>query len=863
MYICVKWHINVFDHVRVALMEENAYQRLREPELYHPQTPSLALNNISYYFDSSYIHEALDRNIKLKINKRAAKAMKDMFIPHSGRITVANRRRVAIVSAVWERTHSVYRNFAPYVKALQAFYDVTLIAIVAGKVDSLKRFEKMGFVDIIPCCAVPALGNETIADALQNIVDRDFSLILYTDIGMHPQTILLANQRLAPIQVMSYGHSVSTFGAEIDYFLGGEEVEDISLAKLNYLGERLLLLPGLGIVNIPPRSQRERYILNTKKQEKQRREIVVNCPWVAHKINFEHLLLLRKILKQTDKFVIFRFFAFQNAQWKSSLVKENIRLVIQGDSTNKTQTTHLRRSFDVEVIGRVPQSEYLNIIDQGDLTLDSHHWGSCNTAVDAFFMGTPIVLLEGKKWNNRIGPAIARRVGMNELIAQNASAFVSIAKKVINNDRYRTELRRRILNADVHSLLFSNGEEKWYPLAFYFLQETHLRAKMNTQQKRSHKLQALMKNPFRISDISRTWELNARRQRNMLFRMVKKLTHTYSKAVVIHRHDVYTIENAVILEGLISLLSNLNVSISQNVSIGATQKPTLDGIDSAAFLNHVIFFTLDMHTPHQQLLVNGLCKTLTHIQNSSQLVIIPIHCSSHQCMKTLRNFQCSHGTIFIMHDPLIFQTFEASAPKVILTPHLAFGRTPSHYKSIRNVHDIAFFSYNSSNVYQRLDKPLSICPLDAHIETTFAPFRYSTLSSCKIDEDKNIAFLNLSKLQTRFEDMEYGIHANLLIKIFERIAASARVIITDDIAVHALCLQMGIPHIILKTIHSEPILRYMNRWEKKKGKENIIGTGNHRLYNLYNVYTTLVSIASNWRDAIQIAEDFPGTVKVL
>jgi hypothetical protein len=42
---------------------------------------------------------------------------------------------------------------------------------------------------------------------------------------MHPVGVILANQRLAPLQIASYGHSSSSHGALIDFFIGGEQVE--------------------------------------------------------------------------------------------------------------------------------------------------------------------------------------------------------------------------------------------------------------------------------------------------------------------------------------------------------------------------------------------------------------------------------------------------------------------------------------------------------------------------------------------------------------------------------------------------------------------------------------------------------------
>ncbi len=48
---------------------------------------------------------------------------------------------------------------------------------------------------------------------------------LRLQVGMHPVDLIFSNLRLAPVQVTTYGHSSSTHGSAIDYFVGGEEVE--------------------------------------------------------------------------------------------------------------------------------------------------------------------------------------------------------------------------------------------------------------------------------------------------------------------------------------------------------------------------------------------------------------------------------------------------------------------------------------------------------------------------------------------------------------------------------------------------------------------------------------------------------------
>ena len=70
-----------------------------------------------------------------------------------------------------------------------------------------------------------SLNRPTMHDAVAWIRDQRFDAIFFPELGMHPVGVLLANQRLAPLQIASYGHSSSSHGAMIDFFVGGEEVE--------------------------------------------------------------------------------------------------------------------------------------------------------------------------------------------------------------------------------------------------------------------------------------------------------------------------------------------------------------------------------------------------------------------------------------------------------------------------------------------------------------------------------------------------------------------------------------------------------------------------------------------------------------
>ena len=83
------------------------------------------------------------------------------------------------------------------------------------------------------------------------LADNEFALVYFPDIGMTKFSICLANLRVAPIQVAGVGHSVSTFGADIDYYMSGADVETPDRPE-RFFSERLVLLPGCGSVNELP-----------------------------------------------------------------------------------------------------------------------------------------------------------------------------------------------------------------------------------------------------------------------------------------------------------------------------------------------------------------------------------------------------------------------------------------------------------------------------------------------------------------------------------------------------------------------------------------------------------------------------------
>ncbi|MFN4151835.1 MAG: hypothetical protein ACK4IX_12925, partial [Candidatus Sericytochromatia bacterium] len=236
------------------------------------------------YFISTYISNK-DLIIKRKINdliKDNFKTLKFNNIP--------NIKKIAVASAFWYEEHSVYRVLYPFIKSLSEDYEITFIKLgnshYSDKDDIFYNIKNVSYKHRIL--------------NISEIKENDFQVIYYPDIGMSIESIILSNLRIAPIQIAGYGHPVSTFGSEIDFFMVGEDTENIEEIEKNY-SEKVIVLPfnGLKTLNIKD--------IKTKDNSKNKNEIIISCLASIPKLNHEYILMLNKIIKNSKKKVIIRF----------------------------------------------------------------------------------------------------------------------------------------------------------------------------------------------------------------------------------------------------------------------------------------------------------------------------------------------------------------------------------------------------------------------------------------------------------------------------------------------------------------------------------------------------------------------------
>ena len=442
------WYYSYGESYRIGCADPQTLQNLRTHINYEDDRLN-SVNGLSHhiYFGATYIDHEKDYLVKQRINKLVQQTplcrTKIKNTPKKGRI--------AVLTSMWYTRQSVYRSQFPFLEALSQKYDLVLIKLG----DRDKKNDDSIFSEARHFNAV------TNDDDLPAIQDNDFEMAYFPDIGMSIESILLSNMRIAPIQMSNYGHPVSTFGAEVDYWIGGKETEDPERA-LEHYSERLVLIPGCAQAPVPLDYQLTYPTLPES-------PILVNCTWSAQKINHEHLLRLKEIQDRAETPVIFRFFP-------GGACLNNGYLPLQSAITDilGAECVQLFPNFDFP--------NYMKQLEMAHFALDAYPFGGYNTAVDLLSLRQPIVTMAGNRFYNNSTAYLLNKMDLGELITRTPQEYIDLGVRMIDNPEYRSRMIRRLKTADLNNTLLSLEHVPAFVRAIDYLIENHETLKKDSKR---------------------------------------------------------------------------------------------------------------------------------------------------------------------------------------------------------------------------------------------------------------------------------------------------------------------------------------------------------------------------------------------
>jgi hypothetical protein len=360
-------------------------------------------------FWSDYISPEIATAVKQQFNRSIVPAITE---------TISHPRNMAIITGHWKPTHAVVRTMGKLVYALADKYRLSLIHLGPIHKDA----------DLSPFRSVRQVSFENGQLDVSEISMTDFGTALFLEVGLTPESIHLANMRLAPLQITCHGHPVSGRGNQIDYFLTGESVE-----KSPRYSEKLIMLPGSGVLPELPTY----HGTNQKPLSKR-----IAVPWSAVKYNIPMFKALRTLQEKGGAKLVF-FPGNAIHRYQASIPVRMAMLKYFGPS--------------VTILPNLSYAQYMNSIESCQFSVDSYPFGGYNTVLDSLWCRRPVITLEGDEWYNRVASYLLHRASMSELVAKDRSQYVEIGLAMLNDANFLTKMQRKCKKINFEHLV---GQDK-------------------------------------------------------------------------------------------------------------------------------------------------------------------------------------------------------------------------------------------------------------------------------------------------------------------------------------------------------------------------------------------------------------------
>jgi len=334
------------------------------------------------------------------------------------RLSASDKIRIGMVSpSFWN--HSTMHYFLGVIQTLAQEKDLELTAFYLGGnqqdaiTDRIKATDS--HFEILPWHLDPCL----------EILNRCApDILLYLDIGQDPFLYSLASNRMAPVQCAMTGLPMTSGLHNLDYYLSGKAFE-APQAQAHY-SEKLVLFEGPIVTYLPPPTP-ERIKTRTELSLPEDRHLYL-FPMTLFRVDPEFEQIIPEILRRDSE-----------AEW----------LFISYRGLEKVLLEHYQGVFPelcdrIHFLPWLSQPDFLSLMAQVDVIMDSLRLGAGNLAFQAFWMDTPLVTLPSEFLRCRIGTGLYQLMGLDDGIAHDQQDYIEKALKIATQPAYRQDLRQRI-----------------------------------------------------------------------------------------------------------------------------------------------------------------------------------------------------------------------------------------------------------------------------------------------------------------------------------------------------------------------------------------------------------------------------------
>ncbi|MBF0445142.1 MAG: tetratricopeptide repeat protein [Magnetococcales bacterium] len=251
-------------------------------------------------------------------------------------------------------------------------------------------------------------------------------VIYFPEISMDPITIFLALHRTAPLQVMGWGHPITSGLPTIDYFISGELLEPEPLLAQSHYREKLICLPGTGCCTEPLQIVQT----TTPHEIEEILNDLVGPIFIICQKSFKFYpgddALFAKIASLVGP-CTFLITVDEKLPWATKNIIKRIGKAFQEKELNPDNY--------LQVIPWLSNDKFLSLLKSCDIYLDCPSFSGYTTARQAAHMGLPIVTLEGTFMRQRLAAGLLRKIELTDTIAQNHNDYINISIMLAKESR--------------------------------------------------------------------------------------------------------------------------------------------------------------------------------------------------------------------------------------------------------------------------------------------------------------------------------------------------------------------------------------------------------------------------------------------
>jgi protein O-GlcNAc transferase len=275
-------------------------------------------------------------------------------------------------------------------------------------------------------------------------------VIYFPEISMDPITLYLALHRTAPLQVMGWGHPITSGLPTIDYFISGELLElDPLLAQPHYR-EKLICLPGTGCCTEPLKIKQT----TTPPEIEELLKDLVGPIFIicqkSFKFHPDDDVLFAKIASLLGP-CTFLITVDEKLPWATKNIIRRIGKYFHEKELNPDDY--------LKVVPWLSNDKFLALLENCDIYLDCPSFSGYTTARQAVHMGLPVVTLEGAFMRQRLAAGLLRKIELTDTIAQNHDDYINISVSLAKESRDKLLYKARRNKLEASAQRADNDDE--------------------------------------------------------------------------------------------------------------------------------------------------------------------------------------------------------------------------------------------------------------------------------------------------------------------------------------------------------------------------------------------------------------------